>query len=340
MVSEPLAALGGIAAAARHGVIVKGGHFFDFLSKADIFIFDKTGTLTEGVFEVTKIHPEGVEEDELLRMAAYAECYSNHPAAKCLLKAYGEPIDRTKIKWVKETAGMGVSATVDGKRVHIGNRKMAAKQGVKYAHVESAGTVLHVIIEQKYAGYIVAEDIIKEEAYGTMKWLRKKANAVLVMLTGDRKAAARQVALELDMDYAYAGLLPADKVERLKDFKSLQGDNEKVVFVGDGINDAVVLAEADVGIAMGALGSDAAIEAADVVLMEDDLSRMIDIIKLARETKQVVKINLGLALLVKLIILAFAAGGYTTLWTALAADLVVMFTSLLNSLSIVNYPVD
>lgn len=340
MVSEPLAALGGIAAAAKHGVIVKGGHFFDFLTKADIFIFDKTGTLTEGVFEVTEVHPEDGGKDELLKMAAYAESYSNHPVAKCLLKAYGKPVDRTKIKWVKETAGMGVSATVEGKRVHIGNRKMAEKQGVQYAHVESGGTVLHIVIDQKYAGYIVAEDIIKEEAYDTMKWLRKKANAVLVMLTGDRKAAARQVAVDLDMDYAYAGLLPADKMERLRDFMSLQDENEKVVFVGDGINDAVVLAEADVGIAMGALGSDAAIEAADIVLMEDDLSRMIDILKLARETNQVVKGNLSFALLIKLIVLSLAAGGIMTLWMALAADLVVMFTSLLNSVSIVNYPVD
>lgn len=341
VISEPLAYLGGIAAAAKHGVIVKGGHFLELLTQSDIFIFDKTGTLTEGVFAVTEVHPAGgIEEDELLRMAAYAECYSNHPIAKSLQEAYQKPIDKKLIKSVKELAGYGVSSTVEGKRVHIGNRRMAEKQKVEYAHVESAGTVLHAVIDKAYAGYIVAEDVIKEEAYSTMEWLQKKFHAVIVMLTGDRVAAARQVAWELDMDYAYANLLPEEKLMHLKEFKQLQGDREKVVFVGDGINDALVLTEADIGIAMGAFGSDAAIEAADIVLMEDDISKIIDIIKLAKETVQVVKSNLVLALLVKAVVLLLCIPGYMGLWTALAADLAVMFASLLNAVSIVKYPVD
>ena len=341
LISEPLAYLGGIAAAAKHGVIVKGGHFLELLTQSDIFIFDKTGTLTEGVFAVTEVHPEaGMEAEELLKMAAYAECYSNHPIAKSLQEAYQKPIDKKQIKSVKETAGYGVSATVEGKRVHIGNRRMAEKQKVEYAHVESSGTVLHVVIDKVYAGYIVAEDMIKEEAYSTMEWLQKKFHAVLVMLTGDRVAAARKVARDLDMDYAYANLLPEEKLEHLTEFKQIQGDKEKVVFVGDGINDALVLTEADIGIAMGAFGSDAAIEAADVVLMEDDISKIIDIIKLAKETVQVVRSNLILAFATKAVVLLFCIPGYMGLWTALAADLVVMFVSLLNAISIVKYPVD
>lgn len=340
MISEPLAYLGGIAAAAKHGVIVKGGHFLEYLFQADVFIFDKTGTLTEGVFEITEIHPEGMTSDELLKMAAYAESYSNHPIAKSLLEAYGQPVDKKQIQSVKETAGLGIRATVEGKKVYIGNRRMAQKQGVAYAQVESAGTVLHVVVDQKYAGYIVAEDIIKEEAYGLTDWLSRKWNSVLVMLTGDRKAAALQVAEELDIDYAYAELLPQKKLEYLKEFKYLQGENERVVFVGDGINDAMVLSAADVGIAMGALGSDAAIQAADIVLMEDDISRIIDIIKLAKETNSVVRSNLRLAILIKAMVLVLAAVGMMSLWVALAADLVVMFTSLLNAVSVVKYPIE
>lgn len=341
LISEPLAYLGGIAAAAKHGVIVKGGHFLELLTEADIFIFDKTGTLTEGEFAVSEVHPvNGMEKEELLKLAAYAECYSNHPIAKSLQEAYDKPIDKKLIKSVKELAGYGVSATVEGKRVHIGNRRMAEKQKVEYAHVESAGTVLHVVINKEYAGYIVAEDVIKEEAYTTVEWLQNKFHAVLVMLTGDRVAAAQKVAWELDMDYAYANLLPEEKLTHLTEFKQIQGDKERVVFVGDGINDALVLAEADIGIAMGAFGSDAAIEAADIVLMEDDISKIVDIIKLARETVQVVKSNLLLAFVIKAIVLLLCLPGYMGLWIALAADLVVMFASLLNAISIVKYPVD
>ena len=340
LISEPLAYLGGIAAAARHGVIIKGGHFLQLLTQADMFIFDKTGTLTKGEFAITEVHPVEMEKEELLRLAAFAECYSNHPIAKALRSAYDKPVEKKSVKSVSEQAGYGVSATVDGIRVHIGNRRMAQKQKVEYVYVESAGTILHVVADKKYAGYIVAEDIIKEEAYSTVEWLRKKLDVVLVMLTGDRVPAARHAAEELDMDYAYANLLPEDKLEHLEEFMEIQGESEKVVYVGDGINDAVVLSKADIGIAMGAFGSDAAIEAADVVLMEDDVSKIIDILKLAKETVQVIRGNLVLAFVAKTIILLLCLFGLMELWMALAADLVVMFASLFNAASIVHYPVD
>lgn len=340
LASEPIAFLGGIAAAARHGVIIKGGIYLDLLSKANVFIFDKTGTLTEGVFEITEIHPEEMTEEELLKLAAHAEGYSNHPVAVSLRNAYGKDIDTRLIRSVKEISGLGISAVVDGKQVHIGNRRMAKKQEVEYAYVESAGTVLHVIVDGKYAGYLVAEDKIREDAYSLMEWLHKHLAGVYVMLTGDRKAAAKKVAYELELDYAYAGLMPKDKLDHLKDFMKLQNYNEKVVYVGDGINDAMVLTKADVGIAMGALGSDVAIEAADIVLLEDDITKIIDVIKLSRESANVVHGNIILAAIIKIVVLALAALSLIGMQEVLIADLIIMAAALLNAVSIVLYPVD
>ncbi|GAA6491159.1 MAG TPA: cadmium-translocating P-type ATPase [Candidatus Bariatricus faecipullorum] len=343
LVSEPLAFLGGIAAAARHGVIVKGGQFLEYLSQADTFIFDKTGTLTEGTFVITDIEPARPEElsrEELLRYAAYAESYSSHPIAQSLLEAYGQPVDKKQVKSVKESAGFGVSATVDGHRVHIGNRRMMKKQKVQYPYVESGGTVIYVVIDKEYAGYLVAEDQIKESAFPVLEWLREKRNAVLVMLTGDRRNVAASVMEALDMDYGYANLLPEEKLERLKEFMELEGDTEKVAFVGDGINDAPVLAQADVGIAMGAFGSDAAVEAADVVLMDDDLEQIPSLVNLSGETLQVVRGNLILACVIKALVLGLCLAGLIELWAALTADLAVMFLSLGNAMSIIRYPVD
>lgn len=339
LASEPITFLGGIAAAARHGIIIKGGHYLDLMSKANVFIFDKTGTLTEGVFEITEIHPEDMTEEELLRIAAFAEGYSNHPVAVSLREAYGKEIDARSVGAVKEIAGLGISAIVDGKQVHIGNRRMAKEQNVEYAYVESAGTVLHVIVDGKYAGYLVAEDRIREDAYSLMEWFHKHLNGVYVMLTGDRKAAAKKVAYELELDYAYAGLMPKDKLDHLKDFMRLQADNEKVVYVGDGINDAMVLAKADVGIAMGALGSDVAIEAADVVLLEDNITKIIDVIKLSKESVSVVRGNIILAVIIKVVVLALAAMGMIGMQEVLISDLVIMAAALLNAVSIVCYPV-
>ena len=340
LASEPITFLGGIAAAARHGVIVKGGHYLDLLSKANVFIFDKTGTLTEGRFVITEIYSEIMEEKELLKLAAHAEFYSNHPVAKSLLEAYGEEIDRKLIQSVKESAGLGVTATVAGKKIHIGNRRMAESQNVDYIYVESAGTVLHVVVDGVYAGYLIAEDKIREDAYSLMDWFRGHMEGVFVMLTGDRKAAAKKVAYELDMDYAYAALLPKGKLERLREFKELQRENETVVYVGDGINDAMVLAEADVGIAMGALGSDVAIEAADIVLLENDITKIIDVIKLAKESVSVIQGNIRLAVFVKIFVLIVAALGFVGMKEVLIADLVIMFVALLNAISIVGYPVE
>lgn len=340
LASEPITFLGGIAAGARHGVIIKGGHYLDLMSKANVFIFDKTGTLTEGVFEITEVHPEDITEEELLRIAAHAESYSNHPVAVSLREAYGKEIETRSVRAVKELPGLGISAVVEGKRVHIGNRRMAKTQGVEYAYVESGGTVLHVIIDGKYAGYLVAEDKIREDAYSLMGWFRKHLTGVYVMLTGDRKAAAERVADELDLDYAYAGLMPKDKLEHLNDFMKLQADNEKVVYVGDGINDAMVLAKADIGIAMGALGSDVAIEAADIVLLEDDITKIIDVIKLSRESVSVVRGNIIIAVIIKIVVLGLAALGLIGMQEVLISDLVIMVVALLNAVSIAFYPVD
>lgn len=340
LASEPITFLGGIAAAARHGVIIKGGHYLDLMSKANVFIFDKTGTLTEGKFEITEIHPENMTEEDLLRIAAHAEGYSNHPVAASLREAYGKEFDTRSVRSVKEMAGLGISAIVDGKQVQIGNKRMAKRQNVEYAYVESAGTVLHVIVDGKYAGYLVAEDKIREDAYSLMEWFRKHLNGVYVMLTGDRKAAAKKVAYELDLDYAYAGLMPKDKLDHLEDFMNLQVDNEKVVYVGDGINDAMVLAKADIGIAMGALGSDVAIEAADVVLLENDITKIIDVIKLSKEAVSVVRGNIVLAIIVKVVVLVLAALGMIGMQEVLISDLVIMGAALLNAVSVVFYPVD
>lgn len=343
LVSEPLAFLGGIAAAARHGVIVKGGQFLEYLYQADTFIFDKTGTLTEGSFEITGIHtacPEKMTEEQLLRFAAFAESCSNHPVAQSVVRAYGRPVEKKQVKSVKEQPGYGISATVFGKRVHIGNRRMAKKQNVDFAHVDTSGSVIHVVIDGAYAGYLVAEDTVKEEAHEVISWLREKRNAMIVMLTGDRRETAKRIAEELDLDYAYANLMPAGKMERLQEFMQLEGEREKIVFVGDGINDAPVLTQADVGIAMGGFGADAAVEAADIVLLEDRLSQIPGLVRLAGETVQVVKGNLILAVLIKVIVLGLSIAGLMEMWTALAADLIVMFVSLANATSIVKYPVD
>lgn len=343
LISEPLAFLGGVAAASRHGVIVKGGACLEALAQADTFVFDKTGTLTEGEFEIVEVcptDPDKIGREELLKYAAYAESYSNHPLAKSIRKAYEGPIEKKLIKSVKEQPGYGISATIDGVRVHIGNQKMAAKQKVDYDRTERTGTVIHIVINKEYAGYLVAEDKIRSEAYDLMKWLRERKNAMLVMLTGDRKDVAKKVAEELDMDYAYANLLPEQKMEHLEDLLGLEREHEKVVYIGDGINDAPVLAKADIGIAMGVLGSDAAIDAADVVLMDDDLDRIGSLVNLSEETVHVVQRNLSFACLVKFFVLALCVPGLIGIWNALAADMVVMFTALLNACLIVKYPID
>ncbi len=339
VLSIPLAFLGGIASAARQGIVVKGRNHLENLAKADTFIFDKTGTLTEGVFRVREVRPFHMTQEELLGIAAHVEGYSNHPIAQSLLTEYRRKVDKRRVCRMKEMPGFGVSAVFDGQRVYVGNKKLMDRQGVLCAEVEQPGTVLYVSVEKRYAGYILIEDAVKEDAKDTLDYLRDKCNGVLVMLTGDTLSSSIPVAQELEMDYAYADLMPEDKLQYVEDFLSIQDSSERLVCVGDGINDAPVLARADVGIAMGAMGSAAAIEAADVILLEDGLPGIIEAIKIARKTLKVVSHNARFALLIKTIVLGLAVTGYFSMGEAILAEVGVMFTALLNSAWVAKYTV-
>ena len=337
ILSVPIAFLGGIASAARQGIVVKGGNYLEMLAKVDTFVFDKTGTLTEGVFSVTRVRPEGIERAELLEITAHVESYSNHPIAQSLMSAYGGEYDASRVENVEELPGYGISADYRGRRVHIGNLRMMEQQGLSVEQVRSIGTVIYVALEDRYAGYIVIEDSIRHNARWTMKMLRERYNAVLVMLTGDSRAAGNAVARELQMDYAYTELMPEDKLTQMEEFMQYQYEAERVACVGDGINDAPVLARADVGIAMGALGSDAAIEAADIVLMEDEISRVVDAVRIAKETVRVVSQNINFALIMKFVVLILAAAGYITMWESVFTDVGVMIISVINAAGVVKY---
>ncbi len=339
VISIPIVFLGGTACAARQGILIKGGNYLEDLAKADIFIFDKTGTLTEGIFAVKDVKPVDMSEEELLKIAAHVESYSNHPIAQSLLEAYEGTIDKEKVSRVKETPGYGISATYEGQRVHVGNARLMERQKIDITSVDVAGSVVYVAIGKSYAGYITISDEIREEAYDTLEYLRDRCNGVLVMLTGDSERAGQEVADELDMDYAYTNLMPMDKVEQLEEFLYIQDDSEKLVCVGDGINDAPVLARADVGIAMGDLGSAAAVEAADIVLMTDELTKIKDAIRIAKETLSVANQNINFALIVKAMVLVMAVVGYFGMWEAILAEVGVMFASILNAMWIVKYTV-
>ncbi len=342
VMSIPIAFLGGIASAARQGIVVKGGNYLEDIARADTFIFDKTGTLTKGVFKVKEIHPEGMTEEELLEIAAHVESYSNHPIAQSLTEAYGtkgKELDKQKVYRMKEIPGFGITATYAGQRVYIGNWRMMRKQNIEVQEVKKAGTVVYVAVDRKYAGYILIADEVKEDAKGTLQYLKEKCRGVLVMLTGDSEAAGREVAEDLEMDYVYTNLLPKDKLEQVEDFLLLEDATEKVVCVGDGINDAPVLTRADVGIAMGDLGSAAAIEAADVILMEDELWKITDVIRIAKETLRVVNQNITFALVIKAMVLILAVIGYFGMWEAILAEVGVMFAVILNAVGVVKYTV-
>jgi Cd2+/Zn2+-exporting ATPase len=339
ILSIPLAFLGGIAAAARQGIVVKGRNYLEDLSKADTFIFDKTGTLTEGVFRVTDVRAFSMTREELLRIAAHVEGHSNHPIAQSLMTEYRRQVDKRKVYRMKEMPGFGVSAMFEGAQVLVGNKKLMEWQNIVCADVNQAGTVLYVAVEGRYAGYIVIEDTVKEDTKDTLRYLKDKCNAVLVMLTGDTEKASIPVARELGMDYAYMNLMPEDKLEHVEDFLGIQGAMERLVCVGDGINDAPVLARADVGIAMGALGSAAAIEAADVILLEDELSGIVDAVKIARETVRVVSHNISFALFIKALVLVLAIIGYFSMWEAIFAEVGVMFIALMSSAGVARYTV-
>ena len=337
VMSVPIAFLGGLASAARQGIVIKGANYLEDLAQADTFVFDKTGTLTEGVFTVREIHPVQTGEEELLEIAAHAESYSNHPIARALLDAYGEAVEKDQVSHVKELPGYGVTAVYDGQKILVGNYHLLEKYEIPMDEVESTGTVIYIAVDKKYAGYIIISDALKKDARWTLRYLKEKCQGVLVMLTGDTESSAMETAQELDMDYAYTDLLPVDKLEQLEDFLMVQDARERLVCVGDGINDAPVLARADVGIAMGALGSAAAIEAADIVLMEDELSKIVDAIRISKETLRVVNHNITFALAIKFMILFFAVVGYFGMWEAIIAEVAVVFIAILNAAGVVRY---
>lgn len=337
VMSVPIAFLGGLASAARQGIVIKGANYLEDLAQADTFVFDKTGTLTEGVFTVREIHPVQTGEEELLEIAAHAESYSNHPIARALLDAYGEAVEKDQVSHVKELPGYGVTAVYDGQKILVGNYHLLEKYEIPVDEVESTGTVIYIAVDKKYAGYIIISDVLKKDARWTLRYLKEKCQGVLVMLTGDTESSAMETAQELDMDYAYTDLLPGDKLEQLEDFLMVQDARERLVCVGDGINDAPVLARADVGIAMGALGSAAAIEAADIVLMEDELSKIVDAIRISKETLRVVNHNITFALAIKFMILFFAVVGYFGMWEAIIAEVAVVFIAILNAAGVVRY---
>lgn len=337
VMSIPIAFLGGIASAARQGIVIKGANYLEDLSKADTFVFDKTGTLTEGEFSVQEIYAEQGTEEELLKIATHVESYSNHPIAQSLLNAYDGEIDKDLVSNIKQIPGYGLSGDYDGKRIHVGNFRLMEKYDIEVDEFDSTGTVVYVSVGTEYMGAIIIEDAIKYRAKWTMKYLKDKCKAVLVMLTGDTRSAGYAVAKELKMDYAYTDLMPSDKLEQLEDFLTIQDDMEKLVCVGDGVNDAPVLARADIGIAMGALGSALAIEAADIILLEDELPKIVDAIKISKETLRVVNQNIAFAIAVKVIIVLLALVGYFGMWEAIVAEVGVVFAAIMNAVYVVKY---
>lgn len=339
IMSVPIAFLGGIACAARQGVLVKGGNYLEDLAKADIFVFDKTGTLTKGVFAVKNVKAVGMLERDLLKIAAHVECYSNHPIAQSLFEAYTGAINKDKVSRVREAPGYGVSATYEGQRVHVGNWRLMERENVSVEEVDTSGSVVYVAVDNTYVGHIVISDEVREDAYDTLDYLRRRCNGVLVMLTGDSERAGRETAEELDMDYAYSDLMPLEKVEQLEEFLFVEDGTEKLVFVGDGINDAPVLARADVGVAVGELASAAAVEAADVVLINGELSKLRDVVRIARETVKVVNQNIAFALFIKALVLLMAVVGYFGMWEAILAEVGVMTASILNAAWTAKYTV-
>lgn len=332
VISIPLSFFAGIGGASKEGVLVKGSNYLETLSKTKIVVFDKTGTMTKGNFEVTEIAPVGVENNELLRLAAYAESYSSHPISKSIKSAYGKEIDNAKISDVNEISGNGVLAVVDGKKVAVGNSKLMDKLGVEYTACSKVGTVVYVAVDGKYCGYILISDALKPTSVAAVKAMKDCGVRKTVMLTGDSKKVADAVAKKLGADEVYSELLPADKVSQVERLLADKGEKEKLAFVGDGINDAPVLSRADIGIAMGALGSDAAIEAADIVLMDDDPMKISKAIKISSKCLRIVNENIYFALGVKALCLILGAVGIANMWVAIFADVGVMVIAVLNAI--------
>ena len=336
VISIPLSFFGGIGGASKKGVLVKGSNYLEALAETEIVVFDKTGTLTKGVFNVQEIHPEGVSKEELLELTAHAESYSNHPISLSLKRAYSKEIDNGRISDVEEISGHGVIATVDGKKVMAGNIKLMKMMDIPYFKGELIGTIVHVAVNNKYIGYIVIADEVKEDSAQAIKELKAANIKQTVMLTGDNKSIGSKVAKKLGLDKVYAELLPADKVEKLEELFSQKSKKGKLAFVGDGINDAPVLARADIGIAMGGLGSDAAIEAADVVIMTDEPSKIATTMKISKKTLKIAHQNIVFAIGIKIIVLILSAFGITTMWAAIFADVGVTIIAVLNAFRALN----
>ena len=332
VISIPLSFFAGIGGASNAGVLVKGSNYLETLSKTKYVVFDKTGTLTKGIFEVSGVHHNKVEEAKILEYAALAESFSNHPISRSLKNAYGRPVNQSRVTDVEEISGNGVIAKVDGETVAAGNDKLMKRLGISFMECHHAGTVVHIAVNGEYAGHILISDEIKEHSKEAIQALKKAGIKQTVMLTGDARKAAVQVAEKIGVDQVYSELLPADKVAKVEELLECKGEKEKLAFVGDGINDAPVLSRADIGVAMGALGSDAAIEAADIVLMDDDPLKMVKAIKIAKKCLRIVYENIYFAIGIKVICLILGAVGIANMWFAIFADVGVMVIAVLNAI--------
>ena len=336
VISIPLSFFGGIGGASKMGILIKGSNYLEAIASTEIIVFDKTGTLTEGIFEVQKVNAKDIDENDLIETAAYAECYSNHPISISVKRAYGKQIDKSKIKSTEELSGRGIVAIINGKNVLVGNEKLLNENNIEFEKNNDIGTILYVAIDKKYVGNIVIADKIKEDAKDSIMSLKKSNIKQAVMLTGDRKAVGENVAGILGIDKVYTELLPDGKVEKVEELLKEKSEKGKLAFVGDGINDAPVLALADIGIAMGGLGADSAIEAADIVLMTDEPSKIVDTIRLSKKTMKIVKENIIFAISVKVLVLILSAIGISTMWEAVFADVGVSIIAILNALRVLN----
>ncbi len=334
VISIPLSFFGGIGGASKMGILIKGSNYLEALSKVDTIVFDKTGTLTKGVFAVQKIEPVGISKEELLQFAAFAENYSSHPIAVAIKMTYNEPIDESIIKDVEEFPGYGVKAKIKKHTVLVGNEKLMNENNIKFEKCYDVGTILNVAVDGSYKGYILIADEIKSDAKETIVELKQNNIKKTIMLTGDRKSVGLSVSKKLKIDETYTDLLPQDKVSKVEELLNKKTKESKVAFVGDGINDAPVLALADIGFAMGGLGADSAIEAADIVIMTDELKKIVSAIKLSHKTMKIVKENIFFAILVKVVVLTFAALGISTMWEAVFADVGVSVIAILNALRV------
>lgn len=336
VISIPLSFFGGIGSASKHGILIKGSNYLEAISNLETIVFDKTGTLTEGVFNVQKINSIEISEEELLEIASYAEWYSNHPIAKSIKSAYNKDVEEVKIEDVKEISGKGIRAIIDGKTVLVGNEKLMIENDIEYEKNKDLGTVLYIAIDGTFSGTIVISDRIKDDSIKCIKLIKESGIKNTIMLTGDKKEIAEKMCDELGIDIVHSELLPDGKVEKMESVLKQKSQNKKIAFVGDGINDAPVLALADVGIAMGGLGSDSAIEAADIVIMTDEPSKISTAIKISKKTMRIVKENIFFAIFVKILVLILSAFGLATMWGAVFADVGVSIIAILNSLRMLN----